>query len=206
MKNCILVPIDLAHEANFDLIFSATTTLARRHNAALHLLSVVPTEISVWPYVPQNFVGGDASALAGIAPTPAIAWLDDYLLVVRDLAQASAIQHLFDWLGLKTHPDICRMACVWFASRTTSRKSSSHATAIICAIPAIAPRAAHPRRMCARGHNIVRVNHVGAAITAHTLPPVSNQCSGHNFKNTVAANNEPCCTRSLFCSYLHLWS
>ena len=57
MKNCILVPIDLAHEANFDLIFSATTTLARRHNAALHLLSVVPTEISVWPYVPQNFVG-----------------------------------------------------------------------------------------------------------------------------------------------------
>ncbi|WP_348765797.1 universal stress protein [uncultured Salinisphaera sp.] len=57
MKNCILVPIDLAHEANFDLIFSATTTLARRHHAKLHLLSVVPTEISVWPYVPHNFVG-----------------------------------------------------------------------------------------------------------------------------------------------------
>ncbi|ERJ20910.1 universal stress protein UspA-like nucleotide-binding protein [Salinisphaera shabanensis T35B1] len=57
MKNCILVPIDLSHEANFDLIFSATTTLARRHNAKLHLLTVVPTEISVWPYVPQNFVG-----------------------------------------------------------------------------------------------------------------------------------------------------
>ncbi|MES1949412.1 hypothetical protein S4A8_01085 [Salinisphaera sp. S4-8] len=63
MKKRVLVPIDLSHEANFDLIFSATTTLARRHDATLHVLTVVPTEISVWPYVPQSFAG-EAQKLA----------------------------------------------------------------------------------------------------------------------------------------------
>lgn len=56
MTRRILVPIDLSHDATFDLIFPATTSLARQHDATLHLLSVVPDEIAAWPYVPRGFI------------------------------------------------------------------------------------------------------------------------------------------------------
>lgn len=56
MKNHILVPIDLAHEASFDLIFPAITAIASSRDAVLHLLTVVPNELAAWPYVPRNFI------------------------------------------------------------------------------------------------------------------------------------------------------
>ena len=56
MNNRILVPIDLSHDAAFDLIFSATSTLARQHSAILHLVTVVPAELAAWPYVPRGLV------------------------------------------------------------------------------------------------------------------------------------------------------
>jgi nucleotide-binding universal stress UspA family protein len=49
MKRAILVPVDLSHNASFDLIFPAITALATAHNAALHLLTVVP-------YIPRRYV------------------------------------------------------------------------------------------------------------------------------------------------------
>ncbi|ROO27267.1 universal stress protein [Salinisphaera orenii MK-B5] len=63
MQNRILVPIDLSHEATFDLIFSSTAAMARRHAAELHLLTVVPEAMAAWPYVPRGFVD-DARKLA----------------------------------------------------------------------------------------------------------------------------------------------
>ena len=52
--------------------------------------------------------------IAGISPIPAIAWLDDFLLVVRDKATAHATKKLFSPLGLCTHPE----KCVWHPSET----------------------------------------------------------------------------------------
>lgn len=54
--NKILVPIDLNHDATFGLVFPVTRQLARFHSARLHLLSVVPTELALWPYVPHGFL------------------------------------------------------------------------------------------------------------------------------------------------------
>ena len=53
--------------------------------------------------------GGVARDVAGGSPDPipAIAWLDDFLMVVRDAQQAQEVKELFGRLGLTTHPTKC---------------------------------------------------------------------------------------------------
>ncbi len=70
MTNRILVPIDLSHDVTFDLIFPATTTLARHHSATLHLLAVVPGELGAFPYVQRGLIDD--------ARKQAAAQLDDF--------------------------------------------------------------------------------------------------------------------------------
>ena len=54
MRKHILVPVDLDHEAAFELIFPAAKTLARDHCATLHFLTVIPDVISAWPHLPRG--------------------------------------------------------------------------------------------------------------------------------------------------------
>ena len=56
MTRRILVPIDLAHEASFDIVFPAIKALARAHDAALYLMTVIPDDLTAWPYIPHSFV------------------------------------------------------------------------------------------------------------------------------------------------------
>ena len=177
-------------------------------------------------------MGGDASALAGIAPTPAIAWLDDYLLVVRDWAQASAIQHLFGRLGLAIHPDKCewtptsrieylgvvldvRRGRVKVPAQVLDLRGGIQSAFVRVGLQSqsveqspmgftLSPWWLTPPNVCEWAQHRQGESH--RSRHQHTYPSLRNQCSGYNFKNTVAANNEPCCTCSLFCSYLHVWS
>jgi len=54
MKKHILVPIDLDHDAAFELIFPAAKALARDHRATLHFVTVVPESFGAFPYVPRT--------------------------------------------------------------------------------------------------------------------------------------------------------
>ncbi|MES1926184.1 universal stress protein [Salinisphaera sp. T31B1] len=56
MNNRMLVPIDLGHEAVFDLVFSAVAAMAVQYDAEIHLITVVPDDVAIWPYVPRNSV------------------------------------------------------------------------------------------------------------------------------------------------------
>lgn len=87
MTRRILVPVDLAHEASFDLIFPAITALATAHNAALHLLTVVPDELAAWPYIPRNYVDDSRkqaeqqlAEIAGMDLADDIEWTSEALI------------------------------------------------------------------------------------------------------------------------------
>ena len=49
-------------------------------------------------------------AIAGIALITAVAWLDDFLLVVRDANHAQAIRHLSGWVFNPNQSNRCWMA------------------------------------------------------------------------------------------------
>lgn len=54
MEKHIIIPVDLNHEAAFDLIFPAAKALALHHRASLHFLTVIPDVFTAFPYVPRS--------------------------------------------------------------------------------------------------------------------------------------------------------
>ena len=77
MQQHILVPIDLDHEAAFELIFPAVKALARTHHAVLHFLTVVPESIGAFPYVPRDTLEGGRKQAKTQLATIADSEMDD---------------------------------------------------------------------------------------------------------------------------------